>query len=85
MFELAVATFGASQVPAVIFEQPNEVSHFHARIILALSDRWKPRQLKSSRFMVSDDLTISKAANAALRSFNVVREAGWFGNRQPVL
>lgn len=45
MFELAVAAFGASQVPAIIFEQPNEVSHFHARIISALSDRWKQNVL----------------------------------------
>lgn len=32
MFELTVATFRPCQVPAIVFEQPDQVSYFHARI-----------------------------------------------------
>ena len=43
MFELTMATFRASQIPAIVFKQPDEVSDFHARIIGAFSIRWRSR------------------------------------------
>jgi hypothetical protein len=42
MFELTVATLRPGKIPAVVFEQPDEVSHFHARIIKRFSGNRKP-------------------------------------------
>jgi hypothetical protein len=39
VFELTVAAFRASQMPAIVFKQSDEVSNLHALIIRASSDR----------------------------------------------
>jgi hypothetical protein len=45
MFELSVAAFRPSQIPTIVFQQPNEVSDFHARIIKASSVKGKPHNI----------------------------------------
>jgi hypothetical protein len=49
MFELTMAAFRASQIPAIVFEQPNEVANFHARIIRASLFPWKPHNARINR------------------------------------
>ena len=45
VFELTMAAFRPSQVPPVLLELPDEVAHFHARIICNLSEKWKPHNV----------------------------------------
>jgi hypothetical protein len=42
MFELAVATLRANEIPTIVFKQPEEVTPFTFAFIRAFSDRWKP-------------------------------------------
>jgi hypothetical protein len=37
MFELTVATLRSGKIPTIVFEQPDQVPHFHARIMEASS------------------------------------------------
>jgi hypothetical protein len=42
VFELTVTPLRSGEIPAIVFEQPDEIPYFHARIIRGFSGNRKP-------------------------------------------